>query len=318
MNAPDETSEHEQAHKAPSAVAYFESVQSGRNHWWHWLQGAFLIFLIYLIGGVGLFSASEFFELFFSAVGVEASVTVEEFAILALLLLSFLFLILGVFVVQKLWHRRKIKAIITSAERFRWGHLTRAMIVTVVVISFSSVVKLIMDPSAVESLQWAPNIGIFLLGFVICIALVPFQAASEELFFRGYVNQAIIRYVPSPWIAYLVSSVGFALVHAYNPEGGDNILPYLAIIFVMGFGMSTLLHMEGGLESAMGYHIANNLFCFCVLGYETPDLPETGVVYLAGKIVLDWSAVAVELLVVSCIVATITLWHRHAAKPRRS
>ena len=213
---------------------------------------------------------------------------------------------------QIIWHGRTIKALLTSAERFRWGNLFRAMITTVVVLAVITIFLIAIDPSVLTNLRWPPSAALYLLGLVICITLVPFQAASEELFFRGYLNQALIRYVPSPWVAYLITSIGFALLHALNSEAEGQLLPYLSVIFVMGFGMSVLLHFEGGLESAMGYHIANNLFAFCLIGYEVPDLPETSLVYFEGPVEFTWLAVGVELLTVACVISLTVAWNRRA------
>jgi len=252
----------------------------------------------------------EAFTSSFAASEEQQAAVIQELVELAALLAGFLFILAGVFLIQKTWHRRPLKAILTSASRFRWGNLCRAMAVAFTVLLFTFVAQLLAFPAEWEQLNWASDPAVYIAGVLICVLFVPFQAASEELLFRGYFNQAFIRYVPSPWGAYLISSVGFSLLHAFNAEAESNLLPFLTIIFIIGLGMSVLVHMEGGLESAMGYHIANNLLAFCLIGYETPDMPETSLLYFSGPIVITWWSVLIELANVSLVVAMTVWWNR--------
>ena len=51
-------------------------------------------------------------------------------------------------------------------------------------------------------------------GFLVVIVLTsPIQAAAEEIFFRGYLMQALGSLVARPWFGVVVSSVVFALLH---------------------------------------------------------------------------------------------------------
>jgi hypothetical protein len=67
-----------------------------------------------------------------------------------------------------------------------------------------------------------------------------------------------------------------------------------------------LLYFEGGIESAIGAHIANNIFVFALLGYEDPVLPNTAF-FTLGEPVISWSDFAVELGMMIVLIAVI-IW----------
>lgn len=96
-------------------------------------------------------------------------------------------------------------------------------------------------------------------GFLAAILLTsPLQAAAEEYFFRGYLMQAIFSSAPvnTPWFAVGGSALIFAVLHgAQNPA---------AFGYRLGFGLIAgwLVLRTGGLEAAIGAHVANNLIAF--------------------------------------------------------
>lgn len=152
-------------------------------------------------------------------------------------------------------------------------------------------------------------------GGLITLLLIPFQAASEEFFLRGYLNQALIKYLKSPWIVFTLTSAAFALLHVWNSEAKGQEVTYLLAIFMFGFAACILLYIEGGLESAIGIHIVNNIFAFSLFGYEDPTLPTTALLY-SGPPKIGWGDLAWEFMSLSLIV-TGTLWlNRRAAVAR--
>ena len=70
--------------------------------------------------------------------------------------------------------------------------------------------------------------------------------------------------------------------------------------------MCVLLYFEGGIESAIGAHVANNIFVFGLLGYEDPSLPNTAL-FTLGEPVIEWHDFAIELIIMSILISLI-LW----------
>ena len=85
-----------------------------------------------------------------------------------------------------------------------------------------------VDDSWVKPLSFQPQKGFW--AFLAVIVLTsPIQAAAEEIFFRGYLLQALGSLVARPWFGAIVSSVVFALLH------GTQNLPLF--IDRLGFGL---------------------------------------------------------------------------------
>ena len=100
-------------------------------------------------------------------------------------------------------------------------------------------------------------------GFLVVIILTsPLQAAAEEIFFRGYLMQALGSLVAQPWFGVVVSAVVFALMHGVqNPA---------LFLDRLGFGLLAgfLVWRTGGLEAGIGAHVINNI---CRVRDRRPD-----------------------------------------------
>ena len=100
----------------------------------------------------------------------------------------------------------------------------------------------------------------FLILAIIAILLIPIQTSVEEIVFRGYLMQGFGHLFNSRFIALFITSVGFGSLHLLNPEiealGYASIILYISVGFLLG--VMTL--MDEGLELAIGFHAANNLF----------------------------------------------------------
>jgi len=80
------------------------------------------------------------------------------------------------------------------------------------------------------------------------MALLP--AIGEELFFRGALQKALIRLTNIPWIAILISSLVFALLHGTFFK----IIP----IFTLGILLGTVYHFTRNLWYTITIHFLNN------------------------------------------------------------
>ncbi|MBA5245062.1 type II CAAX prenyl endopeptidase Rce1 family protein [Corynebacterium haemomassiliense] len=89
----------------------------------------------------------------------------------------------------------------------------------------------------------------------ILIALIPLQALSEELVFRGSLVQVVGQWTRSPWVAYVVPALLFVSVHNYG-WGGQ--LDVLAFALCGAF----LTWSTGGLEAALAVHAVANTLSF--------------------------------------------------------
>jgi membrane protease YdiL (CAAX protease family) len=101
-------------------------------------------------------------------------------------------------------------------------------------------------------------------GFLIVIVLTsPLQAAAEEIFFRGYLMQALGSLVARPWFGVVVSSVLFALLH------GTQNLPLFVDRLAFGLLAGVLVWRTGGLEAGIAAHVVNNVCAYVFAGLTT-------------------------------------------------
>ncbi|MBB2984568.1 CPBP family glutamic-type intramembrane protease [Paraburkholderia tropica] len=97
-----------------------------------------------------------------------------------------------------------------------------------------------------------PNSGQIFAAAAAIIA-IPFFAFSEELFFRGWLTQALRQYVRIRLVVVTVVALAFAVYHTQYD------LHMKAVVFVSSFGLSALSLRDQGLELAVGAHAMLNI-----------------------------------------------------------
>ena len=96
--------------------------------------------------------------------------------------------------------------------------------------------------------------------FFIAIFLLPIQTSCEELLFRSYILQGIKMRTKKNSIAVLISGIMFGAIHIGNPEIakiGYHIIVYYMLV---GVFLALISLFDNGIELALGYHAANNVF----------------------------------------------------------
>lgn len=181
----------------------------------------------------------------------------ESNTFLFLMLISFLFAILGLYFVVKKLHHQSFMSIITSRTKIDWKRFFVAFslwsIVTVVFV-------LISYFSGDSELQLQFNLVPFLILTVIAIVFIPIQTSTEELVFRGYLMQGFYNLSRNNWFPLFMTSVIFGVMHWFNPEVAE-IGPIIMFYYIgTGLFLGVLTLMDEGTELALGFHAANNLF----------------------------------------------------------
>ena len=103
------------------------------------------------------------------------------------------------------------------------------------------------------------------LSILLTLLLMPLQVMAEEMLFRC-LPLRIVTDGRKPesgkemGIAILFSALLFASMHLGNPEIKTIGLPVILVYFAIGGALMLFTVLEGGFESALAYHAANNLF----------------------------------------------------------
>jgi len=176
---------------------------------------------------------------------------------LLLMLLSFAFGLIGLFLTSKLIHKQSIRSLTTARPKIDWKRFWFMFILWGVVSSAFVMLDYVMSP---EDYQINFNLKPFLILAVIAILLIPLQTSFEEYFFRGYLMQGFGILFKNKWAPLLITSVGFGLMHIANPEV-EKLGPMIMVYYIgTGLMLGIMTLMDDGLELALGFHAANNLF----------------------------------------------------------
>jgi len=177
-------------------------------------------------------------------------------------------LLLGVRVI----HRRPVKTLITFEARPRWGRFWMAGLIWIALAALGDLITgLILMPG---NYAWNLNPAEFVPYAILAVMLIPIQSATEELTFRGYLMQGTSLLSRGPWLPWLLTSTIFGLLHSLNLE----VATYgfgLTMAFYIGFGLllGWLTLRTQGLETALGIHIANNLYGTLLVTFPGSSLP---------------------------------------------
>lgn len=130
---------------------------------------------------------------------------------------------------------------------------------------------------------------------VISVVFIPFQAAFEEVTFRGYLMQGFAALSGTRWFPLAMTSLLFGLMHSFNPEvkefGFLAMMPQY-VLFGLTFGIITIL--DDGIEAATGAHAANNIF-LCVMVTNDSSALQTSAVFEQQNI-FPWTELAALLI----------------------
>ncbi|HBE41909.1 MAG TPA: hypothetical protein DDW27_12020 [Bacteroidales bacterium] len=177
---------------------------------------------------------------------------------------------------------KSIMTVINGTGSFRWNRLFISAGVWIVVSIIYLFVNMKLDPGNFS----LNNLSSTLIPLIfVSIILIPFQAAFEEVIFRGYLMQGFTVILRKRMFPLLMTSLLFGLMHSMNPEvkefGFLTMMPQY-IVFGLIFGIITIL--DDGIESAIGIHSANNAFLCIVItnkssALQTPAIWEQHAIY---------------------------------------
>lgn len=196
---------------------------------------------------------------------------------LAIMLVPFLVALLAFVLLIKPLNNRTFNMTVNGTNRFRWSHFLISFLVWLVISAIYLFVYLKIEPSNFR----INNTGISLVFIsLMALLLIPFQAAFEEVVFRGYLMQGFALTLKNRWFPLVMTSILFGLMHSLNPEvkefGFLAMMPQY-MLFGLIFGFATIL--DDGIEAAIGAHSANNIFLIIMVtskssALQTPALYE--------------------------------------------
>ncbi|NSX54582.1 CPBP family intramembrane glutamic endopeptidase [Parasulfitobacter algicola] len=177
-------------------------------------------------------------------------------------LFTFAFFGIAVILVAELRHNRDFLSLIGNpfhvVRDFRATFIALCMIMVLLeVIYLTFYGSQILEVRNV--FRWAALLPISVLALLI-------QTGSEELFYRGYVQQQLAARFNSPLIWLIVPNILFAWAH-YSSEA-DYTSNMQTMIWTFSFGLvaSDLTARSGNLGPAFALHLANNIAAMLLYG----------------------------------------------------
>ena len=301
---------------------YFEQTKLGESRWWSWIAVTMLTIVAwFVLSGIltiPLFPIAEShgINLFGESTATTDSTSAND-AILELMgasplayvlfLLTFPAALIGLFIGQKLIHKRTLTLLHSAAKRFRWFRVFQGFFLTWIVLGAFAFITLTLGFIEVEFVFNGEKFWIYAL---VSLLFIPLQSATEEIVFRGYFNQGLTHLLKSKWIAFTLTSFAFMALHLSNPEAlegaASGTLPIvMSGYFFFGFAMCLIVWIDDGLETAIGIHAGNNCFAAIIMNYENSVLPTPSIFMTGSDPVKD--AVS-TIIVLGVLVAIIWFW----------
>jgi len=161
-------------------------------------------------------------------------------------------LLLGV----KLIHKRKILTVFTSRSKLDWSRIIFAFSVWFFIGIVIFAIGYYLTP---EDYVWNFKPVPFIILVLISFLLLPLQTSMEEVLFRGYLMQGFGTWFKKGFIALILTSVIFGLLHGANPEVEK--LGWITMVYYIGTGLllGIFVIMDEGIELSLGFHAANNI-----------------------------------------------------------
>jgi membrane protease YdiL (CAAX protease family) len=173
-------------------------------------------------------------------------------------------------------NNRTLRITINGSGGIRWNRFFISGTVWLILSALYLMLYLKLDPSNFSINNKTSSL---ILISIVSVLFIPFQAAFEEVLFRGYLMQGFAALVKNRWFPVIITSILFGLMHGFNPEikefGFFTMMPQY-ITFGLIFGIITIL--DDGIEAAMGAHTANNIF-LCIMVTNRSSALQTHALY---------------------------------------
>ena len=264
----------------------------GLNDWRRYVLGISIIIIGYFLGQIPLIATiyyklysnpqigTEEYESFAKSMNFEA-VGISKNLGFVLLILMFVIALIALWFVVKRLHKKRVIDLITPGRQINIQKILFGFGFWMILNLVIELINYWMNPG-IYTFRWSG--GAFFVLLFIAITLLPLQTSFEELFFRGYIMQGLAYFSNNKWIAILVSSILFGLIHGMNPEVEQYGFWTMQTYYITaGLFLAIITVMDDGLELALGVHAATNFFGATLLTYQGSVL-QTDTLFITSEI----------------------------------
>ena len=240
-------------------MSFIDKAKEGNTSFSSYLLGIVLIISVYLLGSYFLILDLQWNFGIESFDGISQKEIVRILGnnrFLAWLIVPFLFVALFLVIHTKFVHKRTVLSIFSGRKTFDWKRVLFSFSLLFSVLSLFLFIQYLSS----DSLIFQFDLQKFIPLFFIAIFLLPIQTSCEEFLFRSYILQGIKMRTKKNSVAVLISGLMFGAIHIGNPEIakiGYHIIVYYMLV---GVFLALISLFDNGIELALGYHAANNVF----------------------------------------------------------
>ncbi len=280
----------------------------GKNSWWRYIVTIVATWGIQGIVGIlvaVLFVVFLIMQNGISAVGLNIqSIQSNSLFLVALALVGFAASYFVFYLCTRFLHRRPFISLFTTKSRINWGRMIKGAVLWFLILGMLTLIFYLINPASYEVTF---NPGTFGVLLILSLITFPIQASFEEVFFRGYLMQGVGLLSKKPIVPLLATSFLFGLGHIMNGTGMTlSVFPLIETV-IIGIALGIITLGEGGIETAIGIHIMNNLYA--VLIVSTPD----GIFGNLSSIMMTSSSPSVDILTTTAaavIAVVIIFWNK--------
>ena len=264
---------------------HLESTFAGKNSFWRYIvMFAVILIVSNTIGAIPLLIATLIKSASNPAVFSQLAANPNDISVVGLaqnegfimMLFPFIAGLIAFIILIKPLNNRTLKMTINGGGKIRWNRFFISATVWTILLALYLIFYLKLDP---ENFTVNNKTSSLILLSIVAVLFIPFQAAFEEVLFRGYLMQGFAALIKNRWFPVIMTSILFGLMHGFNPEikefGFFTMMPQY-ITFGMIFGIITIL--DDGIEAAMGAHTANNIF-LCIMVTNRSSALQTHALY---------------------------------------
>jgi membrane protease YdiL (CAAX protease family) len=295
---------------------HLESTFTGKNSFWRYVvMFAVILIVSNTIGALPLLIAVALKSVSNPAVFSQLAANPNDYSVIGLepnaglimMLFPFIAGLVAFVLLVKPLNNRTLKITINGTDRIRWDRFFISAAVWLILSALYLILYVKIEPANFTLNNKTSSLIIL---SVISLLFIPFQAAFEEVLFRGYLMQGFTAIIRNRWFPLIMTSFLFGLLHAFNPEvkefGFLTMMPQY-ILFGLIFGFITI--MDDGIEASMGAHTANNVF-LCIMVTNKSSALQTPALFEQHNIFpwMEFSALIFTGIVFVIILKIIFRW----------
>lgn len=295
-----------------SNISFLDNVTEGKNS-----KGSYILTIgITVIGGT--FASLLFMVLFIviyllisgkTDIGTQINLlNYNPLLLLVLVGISYGIYSLLFYLCIRFIHKKKFISLINTGKNIKWMRIAKGALLWLGIMTIFTILPMFFQEG---SFSFNFNPGPFIVLLVLSVLIFPIQASFEEIFFRGYLMQAFGLFSKKPIVPLIITSIIFAIVHFFN---GSSIIISLSIIIsalILGLMLGIIALGENGLETAIGAHIANNMYVAVFLNSSDSGLG--GLPSLITTQSTDPLSGIPLLIIMAVLMLTIIFWNKKEA-----